>query len=84
MPKKKTDLSQMMSDVASQLDLVEWFEQHCVWARHVSADDEDQLTTSKEGKWEVLVVTGPHTSMTFGAKTFLGAIETAKGICEHD
>ena len=62
-----------------KIELFKWFEEHCLWARRV--DDEDKLSST--GKWQVYVATGVHTSVIFGGKTLLDAIETANGICEQ-
>lgn len=59
-------------------ELMEWFEKHCAWARRIDSNDKLSVT-----KWEVCVSTGIHTSMTFGSETLLGAIGTARGICEE-
>lgn len=72
-----------MCDVAakaSETELLEWYEEHCLWSRRVDPYEHDKL--SRTGIWEVYVATGAGKSVTFGGKTFLDAVRSAKGICE--
>lgn len=68
--------------VLKKAKLVEWFEKNCLWARRVDPDNENKL--SRSGNWQVLVITGPHTSIGVGSKTFLGAVEMAYEMCEGE
>lgn len=73
--------NEILDRVLKKAELVEWFEKHCLGARRVDPDDEDKV--SADGNWQVLVITGPNTSTLFGSKTFLGAVEMAKGVCDE-
>lgn len=74
--KEKKEIEQLREN----MELLEWFEKHCVAARHI--DKEENLTT-KGNQWQVLVRTRPDTSLTFGSETLLEAIENARGVCKE-
>lgn len=67
------ELEEEVRRLKKKVELVEWFEKHCDWG---------ERTDHKQKGWTILVVTSSNTTVQFGDKTFLGAIETARSICE--
>ncbi len=73
---RKTEVAELVKD----FELLEWFEEHCVAARHY--DEDRKEFTTHGGTWQVLVRTRVDTNLTFGASTPLEAIRMDRDTCE--
>jgi hypothetical protein len=78
----KESVREAMCTAADELEMIEWFSQHCVAARHIKSSQDEVVTIGKGGMWEIMILDGG-ARLTFGSSTFLGAIREARAILER-